>query len=194
MSSNQPDNNPGTPYSAWGKYIDAVAAGEASPQDDLDWNETGLYGSFGSNSWIYNYTTKTEEASKFWRTINVEGTDRIPLIADCQHIGGRPNVTDDFPVYNGEWDYGGRGGASMHAIKRFMMDRHQGGIHVVLFDLSVRKVGVKAVAWWLRWHRGYTGAEVFNEWDFDRNNKWSSRSSGGVGGGEWINPYRYHDY
>lgn len=143
------DNNPEQPFAAWGKYRPPEEG------EELRWdrNSRCLYGSYGSNSWIYNYLGAHRQNS-FWRTINVSGGDKVPMLLDGLHIGGRPDTTDDLPDFNGNCNKMGSLGSASNAMSRFMMDRHSGGIQAVFMDLSVRKIGVKGVGR-LKWHRVY---------------------------------------
>ncbi len=51
------------------------------------------------------------------------------------------------------------------------INRHNGGINILLMDWSVRKVGLKEL-WALKWHK-----------EFDTQNHWTK--AGGVQPGDW---------
>jgi hypothetical protein len=154
------ETNLDSPFAAWGKFIDYLNDPDHhGDAEGIRWSETGIYGSFGSNSWIYNHVEAQRgthpNSLRYWTTINVAGADNIPMLLDCLHIGGKPHTTDNLPNFNGDWTrYGGGPGGAENAMGRFMMDRHDGGIQGVFFDLSARKIGVKEVGR-LKWHREY---------------------------------------
>ena len=86
-----------------------------------------------------------------WRTLNVKNTAEIPLFGDSWAEGGCPMSCDSVPEYDGEAIGSAIGVGEM---SRVCVNRHNGAINNVFFDLSVRKIGLKSL-WKQRWHRGY---------------------------------------
>jgi prepilin-type N-terminal cleavage/methylation domain-containing protein len=180
------DNYPETPYSAWGQYDDAVLQEATFTRDEGEgWDETGIYGSYGSNSWHYDYAGASEEKDPlYWRTLAVKGAERVPLIGDCGHIGVKPDSTCVIPyIHNGQNNIFASldgGGGSENSLGRVMQDRHDGGIHFAMFDMSIRKLGVKTALWWPRWHREFRGEEY-----------WTDKSKEIHKG--WLTEYKFED-
>jgi len=130
--------------------------------------------SYGANDWIYHPPPEMTEIqgrpTKYnWRTIHVRGADNIPLFGDTMWRGGGPSengTPGDPPQFNGQWINAAR--EMMH----FCIDRHGGGtVNHVLFDRSVRKMGLKEL-WKLKWHR-----------QFNTNGPWTVR--GGCRPSDW---------
>jgi hypothetical protein len=89
------------------------------------------------------------EAENHWKTVNVKGTDNIPLFLDCFYLGGHPLAANTPPDYNGQTQ-----NASGMCMRRFCIDRHSGSTNMVFLNFSVRKVGIKEL-WVLKWHRQF---------------------------------------
>jgi prepilin-type N-terminal cleavage/methylation domain-containing protein len=134
----------GTTTKAWG------ILGEDWPY----WKGNDDYGSYGINAWIHNvpaevqtFTGRYSNEECFWRTANVRGSSRIPLILDATWIDGIPMAKDDPP----EAENLPHGMLSM--MGRFCIDRHgDGHTNGAFADFSVREIGLKEL-WTLDWHR-----------------------------------------
>ena len=131
-------------FSAWGKFI-------GGPQGGLPYSYPtslrGSYGSYGINIYVCNPTAPVgRPMALFWRTPNVSGADQIPVLFDSIWIDVWPRVTDEPPMFDGDFSDG---------MKRVCIDRHNGAINVLFMDFSVRKVGLKEL-WTLPWHREWS--------------------------------------
>ncbi len=129
------------------------------------WNSWGDIGGYGSNSWCI-YTTDTGTGSeRYFKTINTSGGGNIPLIADCVHVGGRPDSTDNPAAIAspGMWlgpELGSVGSAEPPTMARFCINRHGDITNVTFLDLSVRTVGLKEL-WRLKWHATFDLDNVY---------------------------------
>jgi len=101
--------------------------------------------------------------AKCWRTLDVQGASRVPLVADSASWTLTPCDTDSPPLYEGdvllacpERPYD----AWRDTIKHVCIDRHNAGVNQAFLDASARKVGLKEL-WTLRWHRQYDTANVW---------------------------------
>jgi prepilin-type N-terminal cleavage/methylation domain-containing protein len=129
--------------------------------------------SYGQNNWLFNPPPSVSNiqgrpSEWHWRSMNVKGSNKIPVFADTMWRGGGPYVSGpkgDPPQYNGEW-------VGVDAeMRHFCIDRHNGFINHLFLDWSVRAVGVKEL-WTLKWHK-----------QFDTRGPWTK--SGGVEPSEW---------
>ena len=145
-------------------------------------------GSYGFNAWVYDYENKTQyqdrDGTCMWRTVNVRGANRIPVLLPCFHGGGCPDPTDHPPQHSGE----GWAGGHNNEMKRFCLNRHDGYVNSLFMDWTVRKVGLKEL-WTLKWHR---------YWDKDKQGNpkpsiWTK--AGGVLPADWPEWMRgFRDY
>jgi prepilin-type N-terminal cleavage/methylation domain-containing protein/prepilin-type processing-associated H-X9-DG protein len=148
-------------YAAWGRI------GEVGTW--LNWGGTtkGDYGSYGLNEWLYDPPKEVDmlwdsPTSENWRHINVRGASKIPMFLDCWWLGGGPTHKDEPPEYDGEIIDEG----NLNDMKRFCINRHNGGINGAFLDLSVRQVPLKRL-WTFKWHRNYDtsfGNPIWPEW------------------------------
>ena len=128
-----------------------------SPKDVTRFDEWGDIGGYGSNSWCCNRTLGEDVGTgseRYFKTINISGGNMIPLIADCAHIGGKPDSTDTPPPSPGMWlgpELGTIGSAEPPTMSRFCLNRHGDTTNVTFLDLGVRTVGLKEL-WTLKWH------------------------------------------
>jgi hypothetical protein len=126
----------GGTFKAWGVFI-----GAWFPTSDD-------YGSYGMNSWICNPLPGDYYGlHNFWRTVNVAGTNNIPIFLDSMWIEGWPEHYDEPPVYEDLFPYESN-------MARFCLNRHEGFVNSAFLDFSARKVGLKEL-WKLKWHRNY---------------------------------------
>ncbi len=144
------DNNIGTTFSAWGRFAPS------------DWADRGAAGSYGFNDWCANPTGAvywTMPSRYSYRTPNVSGGNRVPVILDALYADGYPlsaNIPPPFPDMSDSWD--------INAMQFFCTDRHQGGLHGVFMDWSARKIGLKEL-WRLKWHKGFDLAYPAPDWE-----------------------------
>jgi len=128
---------PDSPFTAWFA-------------DDMMPGYDGLYGSYGTNEWIGNVSDEEgdEIAENYWRKVDVRLAGNIPLLLDCNFMGGFPNYLDEPPEYNGLFDM------EVDQMTRYCLDRHNAAINGVFLDFSVKKLGLKQL-WLLKWHRKF---------------------------------------
>ncbi|MBC8481396.1 MAG: type II secretion system protein [Planctomycetes bacterium] len=144
------------PFAAWGMF------------DGSSWTTEGDHGSYGMNSYILGVrdTTKTYEGivgADFWRYANVKGADKAPILLDSVWCGGWPKHTDIPPV---TWDYDAQ--PIQQQMTRYVLNRHLGFTNGVFLDLSVKKIGLKAL-WRLKWHRSFDTNYAYDDKTFFDN-------------------------
>jgi prepilin-type N-terminal cleavage/methylation domain-containing protein len=118
-------------------------------------------GSYGANCWIFNSRAGQTEIQNRpvvwnWRTMDVQGGNRIPIFGDSMWRGGGPfyrnndpqNARIAPPAFNGQWVN------ASHEMKHFAIDRHNAFVNQLFMDWSVRRLGIKEL-WTLKWHRQY---------------------------------------
>jgi len=144
---------PGT-FTAWGIFAGDDCGEQATwwaPATQCD------YGSYGMNAWVCNpppdapFFQQHDVAKNNFRTFQVKGAARVPLLGDEQWVDCWPMQTDLVPEYEGEpcgnySDYS-------HMV-RVCLSRHNAYVNWVFMDYSVRRVGLKEL-WRLYWHKGY---------------------------------------
>jgi len=106
--------------------------------------------SYCINLWVSNETGPQKGVvDGFWRTPYVKGADNVPILADGQWKDADPLHTDEPPEHENDlWT------PNMHEIRRFCVNRHNGGVNGVFLDFSARKIGFKEL-WELHWHRNW---------------------------------------
>jgi len=115
-------------------------------------SDTIPLGSYGLNTWIGDKPLEWGEMDDAWsinrlcwRTPNVKGAYRVPLLADCFWPAGFPLHSDEPPPYEDH--------ISWTNLRRWCIDRHGNGtIHGVFIDGTVRVIGLKEL-WELEWTR-----------------------------------------
>jgi len=120
-----------------------------------------FYGSYGLSSHVgWNWTVHVPDESvekRIWRTVDVRGRDRIPVLLDSgsewcvsywDSFGPSPPECDAIPTLLV------RQGKSHNSV---CINRHNGGVNALFLDWSVRKVGLKEL-WTLKWHRLFNTA------------------------------------
>ncbi len=121
-----------------------------------------FYGSYGINEWVCNptevYGIDPAEFQNFWRTPNVAGADRIPLLLDSWWDQGWAHYYDWIPDWPGQWQSTGA-----NDMAHFCLIRHSGAINGVFLDGSAKRVELKCL-WNLNWHRGYPVDEPPPDW------------------------------
>jgi prepilin-type N-terminal cleavage/methylation domain-containing protein len=163
------EGNPPSSISAWGIWTPENSEWLA---DDMMPGYEGLYGSYGANEFSGNVNDDVGEgyggAEKFWRRLSVKGAGYVPLLLDCDMMGGFPEHTDEPPPYDGCFDMGGGG---FGELLRFCLNRHRMAINGLFLDCSVRRIDLKEL-WTLKWHR-----------NFATNGPWTK--VGGAEVGDW---------
>ena len=143
-------------YAAWGIFSSDTGGGFAGWPSAA---EGGLYGSYGVNGWVVNPdpgSTRGDDPAikeKYWRTVNLRGQSRIPVLLGATRYNGLPDSTDDPPAYDGMWWDEGTGGRMI----RYCLDRHDGFVNGMFMDWSIQKIGLKEL-WTFKWHRQYNTA------------------------------------
>jgi prepilin-type N-terminal cleavage/methylation domain-containing protein/prepilin-type processing-associated H-X9-DG protein len=135
-------------------------------------------GSYGANCWIYNSRSGQDKIQQRpvvwnWRTMDVQGGNRIPIFGDSMWRGGGPFYQNGNPQserimppeFDGQWI------AAKNEMMHFAINRHNGSVNHAFLDWSVRKVDIKQL-WTLKWHRQYP-----------TNGAWTV--AGGVQPGDW---------
>lgn len=131
------------PFAAWGVY------GSERPSFE------GLSGSYGINAWVRNPPIEmdmmpgrsTRPTMNNWRTPDVRGASRVPLLLGEQYYAGYPLMSDTPPDYDGQ-SYAG----TNDYMTAFCVNRHSGFVNGTFLDWSVRRIGLKEL-WTLKWHR-----------------------------------------
>ncbi len=129
-------------------------------QDEFYEYYAGAYGSYGKNSWLSQAGTGafSDRGPSCWRNIkDIKNPSQVPLLLDCNFLGGFPEHTDSPPEYDGYFDVG------YDEISRYCINRHEGYINGLFADYSVRKVGLKQL-WRLKWHRDFDTRFMYGPW------------------------------
>jgi len=108
------------------------------------YEDTGDAASYCLHLWVSN-----EPSAYFWSTAYVRGADKVPILADGQWKDADPLHIDEPPEHEDDFWTPGR-----DEIRRFCVNRHNGGVNGVCLDFSVRKIGLKEL-WELHWHRNW---------------------------------------
>jgi prepilin-type processing-associated H-X9-DG protein len=150
----------GSTFSAW---TDPTYRGPDAP----------LHGSYGLNDWtcipMDPETNEELRDLRYWRTVGaVREAGRVPVLADLATYYTNPADSDEPPVCENPWLVVFFVVPNMHEA---CMARHNGGIHMLFLDWSVRKVGLKEL-WTLKWHK-----------QFNTAGPWTK--AGGVTPGDW---------
>ena len=141
------------PFAAWGIFASTSS-----------WVKEGHYGSYTINGWVLN---RPEYGDDYWRTPNVAGADRIPLMADGMWIDGWPWHNDEPLLYENQHYL------TCSNMGRFCVNRHNEYVNAVFLDFSAHKVGLKEL-WRLQWGPNY-----------DVNGPWTI--AGGATPEDWAN-------
>jgi len=130
---------------AWGIFEPAMY-GFSSP----------AVGSYAINSWCADPTGNEINIEGWgknpewcWKTINVRNGSEIPMLVGCAHMGAWTEEHNPPPEWDGEYLEGAEG-----IMKRLCLNRHNGYVNGVFFDLGARNIGLKEL-WTLKWHRQY---------------------------------------
>ncbi|MGA2322632.1 MAG: prepilin-type N-terminal cleavage/methylation domain-containing protein [Sedimentisphaerales bacterium] len=150
-------------FMAWGKF-----GVNGYPTEAAYGGTVGMYGSYGINGWAHDPPDKgvpgtydisaanPDNRPKYWRTVDVKGTAKVPLFGDCMYDGSEPDNGDSANIIKGAELVG-----SDTSI--WCIDRHNGGINMSFMDLSIRKVGLREL-WKLQWHRSYNTLITPTDW------------------------------
>jgi prepilin-type N-terminal cleavage/methylation domain-containing protein len=149
--------------SAWGIF----ATG------DVGWTDAGSY---GINSWVCN-TPEGEEhhgpPEKYWRTTNVKNAINIPLFLDAWWFDGWAEARDPPNLFEDTYIFGG----SAEAMGDFCVNRHDGYIHCLFMDFSVRKASLKCL-WTFKWHRTFNTEDYWTTAGGATWETWANYGSG----------------
>jgi prepilin-type processing-associated H-X9-DG protein len=133
----RPGNIPST-FTAWRR-------------DDFYSPSQSNVGSYGINSWLNNNTTIISYTQQYWRNVRgIEGKNKIPVLLDSTWYRALPREIDQPPLYDGELVMTG----SYNEMKKFCINRHNGGVNGLFMDWSARKIGLKEL-WTFQWYRNY---------------------------------------
>jgi prepilin-type processing-associated H-X9-DG protein len=94
-------------------------------------------------------------ASWYWETItNMRQPNNVPLFGDCTARDAWPHHTNTPPDYEVQlWSSFGPD-AGMDEMKRYCINRHDGGINLAFADGSARRVALRGL-WDLQWNRAF---------------------------------------
>jgi prepilin-type N-terminal cleavage/methylation domain-containing protein len=157
------DGKTGATYRAWRGERGAARVGTGR------WGEVDreLRGSYGVNAWIgvgsFPEPNPDRPDTACWTTPYVKNAAEAPLVFDCC-LSLYYGTMDDPPPYE-DVD------PAAHYSRGVCIDRHNGAIHSVFMDWSVRKIGLKQL-WGLKWSKTY-----------DTAGPWTA--AGGVQPGDW---------
>jgi len=131
--------------------------------EPTEWTPYGcdvFYGSYGLSSHVgWNWILDLEESfeKRIWRTADIQGRDRIPVLLDSasqwcasywDSLEPPPPECDAVPtVYV----------RSPQSPNPECINRHDGYVNSLFMDWSVRRVGLKEL-WMLKWHRQSTAS------------------------------------
>ena len=145
---------------------------ESDIPDEMYEYYAGAYGSYGKNSWL-SQNDWDGRGDLCWRNIyDVQDRANVPLLLDCNFLGGFPQPFDEPPPHDGYFDM------VFAEITRYCLNRHDGYINSLFADFSIRKVGLKEL-WTLKWHR-----------EFDTNGPWTSPHVRAADWPEWIKSFK----
>jgi len=136
----------GDTFTAWGKI------GVTSGRPAGEYGPAGMWGSYGINHWVYVAAQDPlydQPAKYYWGTVNVKGSNNIPLFLDCWFWCGGPENDDTPPAWDGHRILG-----HTESMNRFCINRHQQGINGIFLDYSARKVWLKEL-WRVKWGRNF---------------------------------------
>lgn len=150
-------------YNAWGIYD--------QPENGMNvYGQDGMAGSYGLNGYVENTRPGVSfeggrNTSNNWRTPDVPGASRIPLMTEALRYDFWPldtegPATDEYAAWN-----------SNNHMARVCINRHFGFINMSFCDYSVQKVGLKEL-WKFKWHK-----------TFNTSGPWTL--AGGVQGSAW---------
>ena len=150
-----PDSVYGGTFGAWSYSGPGLYAEGFFPEDGYG---DGSYGinEFVSNARIPNRIGFGDE-SEWWRTCNVRGAERVPLLLDSAWAGGFPKSGKQTPP---DWNYTDVGAVGLSFIRLHCRDRHTGYVNSLFMDFSARKVGLKEL-WTFEWCRGDDNANIY---------------------------------
>ena len=120
------------------------------------------HGSYGINAWVESNTRQGKH--KHWMNRDVKGSGNISLFLGANRLDGWPEVWDEPPGFDGEFNTG-----QGDNMRRFCNNRHEGFVNCLFLDFTVRKTGLKEL-WRINWHREWnkdivsTGLPVWPEW------------------------------
>jgi len=167
-----------------GKLVNEASRGDQGPQGETGTGHGGTFlawgpiyppevpsphGSYGTNGGL-SASQIGMTTGKAGRIVDVRGQARIPVMLDSTWVWTQPKGDggrDDAPPESDAIPMGDYARNSWQSC----INRHDGGVNVLFFDGSVRKVGLKEL-WTLKWHPDYNTA---GPWTL----------AGGVEPGDW---------
>ena len=148
--------HPKDPYKGWGPF---------PVYDDRykSWEEDGIYGSFGANSWVNKVPQGATfggvvgqgpyAVDKFWQVTLVKNTDKIPVLMDCAWHEAYPDTNNIPPIGERDvWYTNSHGFTYPEEMKLVCLNRHNQFTQMVFMDGSARKVALKQL-WYQKWNR-----------------------------------------
>ena len=134
-------------------------------------HQNWLIGSYGFNTWIYDYAEPSSgpvqlKRYEVWGTCDVKNAASVPVLLDSRVPNDSPLAPADRnepPEYENL--------VPVRNLDAYCINRHDGYVNGLFMDWSVRKVGLKEL-WVLKWYR-----------QFDTANPWTK--AGGVKPEDW---------
>jgi prepilin-type N-terminal cleavage/methylation domain-containing protein len=141
----------------------SLAWGVLSGTSVYKWDVKGSTASYGLNEWICNPASNSNPwggPTRYWRTTLVKLSNNIPVMGECNFMGGWPQTTDLPPRYDGDTD-------QTTSMARFCLNRHpKHTANMVFLDTSVRSVALKGL-WRLNWFKGYNVNARLPNWGLE---------------------------
>lgn len=128
--------------------------------------------SYGHNSWITSIPaaggTSAHGGTWLWKTADIQGGYKVPLVFDCAaYQNACPHHYDMPPEYDGHIEHN----TNENEMRYVCLNRHHEGINMGFIDFTARKVWLKEL-WDLNWHRQWWGDEYADPPDWDYGNGW----------------------
>jgi len=130
-----------------------------------------LSGGYGLNGWVCDTPedvpqTEGHSTANSWRTMDILGASKIPLMADALWYTGRPESHDLPPEkrYNSRYnDWDDISNDPSNHMQRFSVNRHREKTNVLFMDGMIRSISPKEL-WRLKWHKNYDTSAPLPQW------------------------------
>ena len=124
-------------------------------------------GSYGLNGWVCDtpkevIETEGHDTVNSWRTMDILGSGKIPLMADSLWFTGRPESHDLPPTAEGQFE-GDEPDKDTNHMRRFSVNRHRERTNVLFMDGMVKTISPKEL-WRLKWHKNYDTSAPLPQW------------------------------
>jgi len=126
------------------------------PQNANPGDPQSINGSYIANYWVAN-----DPRSKFYKTPNIRGADRVPIMCDGNWKDTEPEPDDAPPPHEHFWWE-----PDNNEMKRVCINRHGNHINAVMMDLSAKEIGLKSL-WRTPWHKEWDMAAPLPNWEVE---------------------------